>query len=299
MLALPKKWASEKLIDQELRINVAMVEEIAKVVESKNISNNLEMIQSAPLDISIPPTHPLKPRVLLFATLGGIIGLIFGISGQLASSAFRGLPASKENLELADAHVSGSISLTSQDNRETLRRLISHLCSNTPASGSLATKGSTLAVVNGSGIDPSHEIALLMHKKGWKVLLLNLNFDQSAETGQSPTLLQYLEGQAAAPFIQHTGQYDEIKSGGNSPFANELMSSKAFLNLIEKLKGHYDWIIGTSDATPNSPNAETLLNVFDHAVVNIHGESIEELRRILLLAQQAPSNKKVSFIFSE
>ena len=296
MITLPQKWASEKLIEQELKINAAMVEEIAKIVESKNITSNLEMVQSASLDIAIPPTHPIPPRIFLYTILGGILGLCLGIGAQLALTLYRGIPASKENLSLAGVHVSGTLTKNEEENRETFRRLFANLLGNAlhPTTNTL---GSTIVLLNSSCADPK-EIATLMSKKGWKVLLLNLTFDQPTDSQHPPALLQYLEGYAASPKIHNRGTYDEIDSGGASSYANELLSSKAFLLLIEKLKDHYDWIIGISKAQSNSPEAEMMVKLFDHSVIAIHGETLDDLSRIIHLAKSTPAHRKISFVFA-
>lgn len=67
---LPKKWMAEQLLEQEVATNQLIVEEIAKMVESKNISHHMNLVQSAPLDRAIPPLHPISPPLLLYMLLG-------------------------------------------------------------------------------------------------------------------------------------------------------------------------------------------------------------------------------------
>src|SRR5262249_41673901 len=71
---LPNKWASEQLVELHLEMTQKLIEEIAKLVESKNISTNLDVTQSAPLDKSLSPIHPQSPNLLIFALLGCIGG---------------------------------------------------------------------------------------------------------------------------------------------------------------------------------------------------------------------------------
>ena len=66
LAALPEKWVSEKLIEQEVETNKLIVEEIAKMVESKNIAHNLDVIQSAPLDHALAALHPAPPKIMLW-----------------------------------------------------------------------------------------------------------------------------------------------------------------------------------------------------------------------------------------
>ncbi len=80
MTALPSKWVSEKMINLEMEVNQKMVEEVSKLVETKNISSNLEIIQSTVIDEAKAPIHPKSSRPFLFAVLGSIIGSLFSAS---------------------------------------------------------------------------------------------------------------------------------------------------------------------------------------------------------------------------
>jgi len=295
MALLPPKWASEKLIEQQMKMNSAMVEELTKLVESKNITSNLETVQSAPVDFSLPPTHPLRPKLLFFAIIGGVLGAFFTMGGLLAKVILRGIPASSENLKLAGVHVSGELTADRTENLKTFRRLIAHLhteAHDTPTERS----AQSLAFIKGKGVDFSQDIAMLMSRKGFKVLILDLRFDKTPEKQQLPGLLQYLEGEEQEPQIHPCKFHDEIISGGVSPYSNEFIGSRAFQNLLGKLKTQYDWIIGITNATPESPEAENLLTHFDHAVINIRHETLTELNHIINLAKHSPAEKKVSFV---
>lgn len=76
MSSLPSKWVSEKLIELQMEVNQKMTEEISKLVETKNISGNLEVIQSTIIDKAIAPIHPKPAKTLFFAFLGGLIGFL-------------------------------------------------------------------------------------------------------------------------------------------------------------------------------------------------------------------------------
>ncbi|MFA6916413.1 MAG: hypothetical protein WC222_08450 [Parachlamydiales bacterium] len=109
MALLPKKWVSEQLINQHMEMHRQMSREITNLVESKNISSNLEIMQSAPVDIAIPPLHPDSPRFLMFTLLGTFVGLFFMVSGTLIRAIGKGVPASDESLRLVGLQVAGSM----------------------------------------------------------------------------------------------------------------------------------------------------------------------------------------------
>ncbi len=73
--AIREKLISELLIDQHIELTQQMVEELTKLVESKNISSNLELIQSAPVDSAVPPIHPKFPHLILKSLLACFVGL--------------------------------------------------------------------------------------------------------------------------------------------------------------------------------------------------------------------------------
>ncbi len=277
MMGLPKKWAAEKLIEQEVETNELIVEEIAKLVESKNISHHLEVIQSAPLDFAFPPLHPFVPKALLWSVLGGLLGTFFGFGAALVFALREGIPVSAAHLEERGYHVSGTLvspleashSLLHNQDLETLRRL--------QASFDFQTKTvPLLLLLEGEGPHYASHLALLFLKRGKRVLILDLDFtDRRNES--SAGLLQYLLGEISYPCIEHTPNGDRLAAGGYHPFANEMVASPLFQQLVEQLKQEYDLILAVSRVLPCSVEAETLLPLFHRAVVTISREKTNDL----------------------
>lgn len=79
LLSLPKQWISEQQMEYQLRTHQAIIEEITKLVESKNIAYELEMIHSIPVDRAKPPLSPQLPKPILWGAWGTILGLIIGV----------------------------------------------------------------------------------------------------------------------------------------------------------------------------------------------------------------------------
>lgn len=201
MKDLPGKWVEERLIDQQLLINQKMVEEIASLVESKNLSSNLEILQSYPQDFAVPPLHPKSPRALLYAAFGAFVGAFITFTFFIVRSSLFGIRASEANLKANHLHVSGLLTakagnfsketLLDQD-LDTLRRLVAYMNSN-----QVSSKGQTLLLLNGAGIDYSYHLAELFSKHGLKIIVLPITFksEKKVEAG----LIQYLEGMQANP----------------------------------------------------------------------------------------------------
>lgn len=305
MAKLPSKWVSEKMIDQQMEVNKKMVEEITRLVESKNITSNLELIQSAPVDAAIPPVRPRTPRLLFFTMAGALLGGFLAISWLVVRALSTGFIVTAMGLKLANQHISGALSLQSgglnskktllDKDLETLRRIVVFLTASPNSSG----KGKTALLMLGHHVDYSKELATLMSKINLKVLLLPLSFDSISPEEDLPGLLQYLENQASQPKIKCEGTYDRIAVGGVSRFTSELLGLPQFNALLEKLKPQYDWILAITHAQLGSSEAEHLLNRFATAVITINGEVWSDLRACGAITEIKEEQKRISFVMTE
>lgn len=307
MTTFPSKWVSEKFIDLQMDLYKKMVEEVSSMVESKNISANLEVIQSAPIDLALPTIHPQSPRLIFFLILGAIMGTCFGVSFIVTKSIFTGIKASKENLKLSHQHVSGFITQAIQKNSqdfldsdlETLRRLTSFLCHDQTETTNEISQHQSLLIVKGRGVDYSSCLAELLVKKGLKVLLMPITFDLPAKENDLPGLLQYLEGKSEWPKIEKKRVYDLMSHGGISRFGTEMIGSASCKKLMNQLKVDYDWIISVTNATPTSVEAETTLKLFDHGVINVTNENVSDLKHYFNMNEESITKNRLSFIFTD
>lgn len=282
MALLPIRWAAEQIIQQRIELNKALVEEIATLVESKNISNHLEMVQSGPVDLAVTPLLPKSSGLLVFAVLGACLGAGLGVGGVVLNGIKKGLPASPENLRLADQHVAGYLTNQSEQQIETLRRLAAYLC----------TEGqSVFLLMMGQGPDYSPEFAELLAKRGDRVLRISLAFDTEGDKKERPGLLQVLEGQAGQPLILSHGEYDHIGSGGRSSYRAELIGGRRFQTLLKGWMQQYDAIILAAPIKPDGGEAAALAGQFSAIAVTLDGERLQDLGPLL-------SVPRVSFLFS-
>lgn len=306
MAKLPNKWVAERLIDQQMNMNQMMVEELSKMVESKNISTNLEMVLSGPIDYAQPPILPKSPRLVLYVILGVLVGSFLSVTYYIVRSVIDGIQASPENLELVNQHVSGFMSnqanntptnLYTDKDLETLRKVISYLAPGEGSHETRAVRPQSLVLIQGEGPDYSLNLAELMTKKGFKVALLPLRFNQPAKPEELPGLLQYIDGEAPGPKINRVNGVDVIAPGGITRFDNEIICSPAFTDLITTLQEKYDWIIAVSPVMPTTAQAESMIKYFDHSVVNIFLEKLPALQSLFALIQSGKPRKKATFIF--
>jgi hypothetical protein len=283
MSEITSKWASEQFMNHNLTMHQKFLENLASMVESKNITKNLEMIQSAPLDRAHAPLNPKVPHLLFYSIFGAILGFLGYSSFLFARTMIRGVPASLENLRLANFHVSGAITPFHGDEKtatpplldsdlDTLRRLVAHYEQDLPTH----REALKLLIVNGKGPDFSNTLALLLSKKGQSVLKLQLGFKRASDE-RAPGLLQYLEGKAEWPHVEHLEGFDLISAGGTSRYSEELLRSPRFVELLGRLKTSYDWILGVAPVVVAHAEAENLAKLFDGTVIVVSDEPLQDL----------------------
>lgn len=301
MAKLPKKWVSEKIVDQQVLLNERMLEELTRLVESKNTTSNLELIQSAPVDTAFAAIIPVSPKTFLFAFLGAALSF-FVISGfMIVKAMINGLPVTADNLKLAGQHVCGALSalfVSSQakplhdEDLKTLRHAAAFLeeASKNLRQENMPPKGCVGVLLRNSCSKYSEDLATLLSKKGFKVLLVSTCFE-AQDNSEKPGLLQYLEELAPMPVVAQGTDFDSIGAGGISRYGNELMGSQLFKNLIDKMIYKYDWILVDSSVAANSAEAETLLNLFDYAVVSINEDVWPDI-----IPSVEKAGKKLAFI---
>lgn len=275
MATTPAIWASQKLVDQEMEVNKRIVQDIASLVESKNISGNIELNQSAPFDLAVTPVFPKPPYLFLYAGLGGFLGALITLCYAFTQSVSKGVRATLDNIALSGGFTLGRLSRgytpgspdsLLDDDLEILRRLISHHSS--------STGPVKLLLVEGAGPDYSFDLAKLLSLQGISSVLVPLNFDG----GASPGLLQYLEGKTETlPVIETIQGVAKVPVGGISRFAAELTNSQKFKNYINSLSQSYQWVIGVTHVSAGSTEAESLLPTFDHVAVTFDQERLNQL----------------------
>lgn len=285
MAIIPEKWVSEQLLKQKIEMNKASAEELTRLVEGKNISQNLEVIQSTTVDTAIAGILPDSPRLLLFAALGALIGAFISLSYTLVESIFQGVASSPENLRLAGKHVSGFLTRNPKKNvldqdLSSLRQLIAY-----------AHEAKTLLLLQGKGGDYSTIIASLFHKQGDKVLLLPLDCKECTPEKDLPGFLQYVEGKCDFPNVVSLETYDIIYPGSLSRFGIEYASSKKFHELLTWLMHRYDRIIAISSAPVESSEAFVLAKQFNVAAITLEDTPLTSIRNISSL-------DSVTFFFS-
>lgn len=302
MAKLPKRWYAEQVVGQQLEMSQNFGKEITRLVESKNITTNLEVIKSTPVDVAVPPFFPKKPHISLFTIAGVIAGALMSLFYITLNGAMTGLRASEDNLRELNMHISGTLSqhTLSISNAPvhdtvlaTMRKIIGHLCRKATEENPIQNAAIVI------GLDEENftkELAAVAHVKGLKVLILPLVFHGDDSTDHETGLLQYLEGSEKTPTIYKDKRYDYIVSGGISRFGPELISSSRFHTLFTTLCHEYDWVICYSNAAITSVEGESLLHMYCNICACLKTETLEELRTLIELANN-DSTKRITSVF--
>jgi uncharacterized protein involved in exopolysaccharide biosynthesis len=293
MAHLPQKWVAEQMIHQKMEINQNLIEQISKLVESKNLASNLEKTQSTSVDLPLVPTHPRPPHLLLLFFAGGMLGAFFSSGWALAKSIGKGVGASEENLKIAGQHVAGLLSKRTpcsetsstallDSDLETLRRIVSFITSSHDSAGRDEKQDNSVVLLSNDGPNYADCLAEIMSKMGYKILVMDLCFTIKHGASQKRGLLQFFE-QNKEPEIEHKQYCDLVHAGGVSRFSNEMLASEKFKNYLSGLQMKYDWVIAVSNAQIFSAEADTLLNIFAKAMISIQDESLIDLREKIIL----------------
>jgi hypothetical protein len=297
---LPSKWLLEQKTQMRLEMGQNIVTKVTELVESTIISHNLSKIESRPMDLAIPPTIPNQPKLFLFLAIGCAFGSCFTTTALVITAFLKGIPVSKESLEVANLKVAPHLSSKTNCSRvseadkqdiESLRQLIAL----TSLSGSCNNK---LLFVLGDGPNYTRLFAELLYKQGKNTLILQCPSD----TPQQPRdegLLQYLESVNSYPVIykQENG-YDLIPSGGSSPFSVELINSQNFNDLLQDLEKQYDTILITCVDKANSPTAQRLHTISDKAIVSLSDEKLSDLKFYTSATEESKENHKSIFLLT-
>jgi tyrosine-protein kinase Etk/Wzc len=240
---LPDRWASEKLVEHQIHTNAKMVEELTKLVESKNISFNLEIIQASPLDSALPPVKPARPLIILYSILGAFLGLFAGCALVLFNALLNGMPASRERLAMLHVKIAES-PLTAASHL--LKHQIKHSL-----------------VIGPHALSYSQELAQTFGQNT-RILLLQLD----------------CEPEIAVSAIQTSDGYDYLTCGGLND-ADGLQMIASIKEQTTQYEADYDHVIITAELDPLSPKGKLLLDEWETVFVLIGDESVAQLEPLL------------------
>ena len=243
---LPQKWASEKFVEHQIEMNARMVEELTKLVESKNISKNLEIVQSAPLDLALAPVKPARPHLVLFAALGAILGFTLSTGFFLFRTIIQGFPASAELLSHANLKIGGSLSQL----HETEMNVLSSVIKNNTRE---------IAMIGDLDFSFARRIADRLTRQGKQLLLIEMGTEDNGD---------------------HTFDFDRLSIDESSPEACNLSQ------VMTESEKQYDYVIVSVSSRPLTLTSKMVLDQMDLAYIILHDETNLQLQPLIQRAQE-------------
>ncbi|GAB4230380.1 MAG: hypothetical protein Tsb0021_08400 [Chlamydiales bacterium] len=276
MSHVPKKWVQEQIVKQNVELTRATVEELSRLVEGKNISYNLEVVQSKAIDEAFASLLPDNPKIPLFFILGSLIGAFFSIGFLTIQSIWNGVSPSTYNLSLSGYQAAGFVRKYYQENELIIDRdlaTLRHCLSLLPLS---SPWGTHIVSLYRYSQDLSPYLAALLTKQGKQPIIVSLDF-QSPQSEKESGLLDFLEGRAEAPHIYVKKDYDFIASGGFSRYGIDLIASEEFQDYYRQLSKRYDIVIFSAPYGVLSAEAAYLMQRFDQFIISLEEEKLHEL----------------------
>lgn len=271
---LPEKWLLEEKMRFHKSINEKVMEKVTELVENTIISHNLDVIESHPLDLAIPPTVPDTPPFVMYAILGCLFGSFLSTSFSIGKHYKNGIPATADTLNLMRMHYCGMLAFDKQPLHNMPSSSLDTLKNLSLAISSSDTKH--VLVANPYGPQFTFHLAEILKTRGERVLVIDCPQSSCNQSG-TPGLLQYLQEKTTAPSIHKAQGIDTISSGGSDLFANELLHSQKFSSLLESFQENFDYILLQTKSPIHSLDMQVLYNLSHHAIIALKDEKLHEL----------------------
>lgn len=283
---IPDRWLRENQLQFAADLSSNIFEGMVRLLETKNIEHNLLQISSRPLDLAYAPLYAKPPRLILFTCIAALIGVFLAFGFYLFKGFAIGFPLSIANLKARGKRVFGKLS-TPKNEMEILRTLSTTLVENHDSHA-------VISLLLGKGKDYSSNFAELLAREGKKILMIEADFHQQVNKGDSPGLFHYLNGDVEAPTVKKHTHYHFINMSGQTKYGVELLKSSKLKNYLSKISQSYDFIIITSQASVHSSEAKILFTFSQMMIVTLGYETLEELTPYFVWEKE---NRTLGFVF--
>ncbi len=285
-VSIADHWKQEQMLQFQKELGIRMVGAVSELVESKTISQHFHQVASKLLDPAIKPLLPKSPKVLLMASVGGILGGSFTFFFLLLQMMFRGFPLTKEKLQIMGYPLLGEIS-------DSLDGMQDGACIGQDLLFLRATmlflKQKKIGLILGKGPDYSFALGAYLSQLGKKVILVRCDFDRIHKEHEKG-LLQVLQGQEES--ILRWKGIDCLFSGGYTPYGVELLQSLPFKALIARYEAMYDYCLIVVRSPLDHMESSIILGDVDQAIVTVSDEKVEDLNPFMNLRAE----KEITFI---
>jgi len=268
---IPAMWLRELQLKFNSEMHKSMLKPLVHLVESKNIENNLTIVESTTLDQASASIIPEHPHLILITLLGGSIGMVLAFAACFMRTFFRGLPLTLGNLKVRGKRIIGTFSKENKEKNRELLRNLSFLLREQQEVPLVVT------LILGEKEDYSSDFAQLLEKEGKKVLSIDLDFSKREQDEDGDGLLYYLEGNTDQITYKKGSYGDFIPMGGYSSFGYELVKNRRFQDFIQKAKDQYDILLLVVPNKAKSSLPKSLFPCSNIMVIRLVQESFTDL----------------------
>ncbi len=272
--SIPQKWLLENELKFDADLNLATMESITRLVESKNIDHHLMQIGSGPVDLAEASLAPIKRRPVLWSVIGAIFSSLIYLTVFLFFRIRKGLVLSLAGAEDRNVLVFGQYDenklqedFTTLGDRDlkSLRNICCQIRQNPVKVVSLFQRQG-----------PSYEIFLahLMSLSDQKVLIVELFSGKESEGG---LLHAILEAEDTLVY-EKIGKIHKLPLGGETKYLTELLARPFFGQLLESWKKRYDVVFLVTKEGYNTSFSKNLFHKADFSVLSLNNESIDDLQ---------------------
>ncbi|NGX44125.1 MAG: hypothetical protein K1060chlam3_00288 [Candidatus Anoxychlamydiales bacterium] len=288
MQNIVQKLAIEKKINLKSEMTKNMVESLSKLIESKNLDNNLKKNYSKVIDLAPIPDKNITIHLFRNSIILAILAFFITFIVSIYIRAIKGFPISFEVIKSLNFDFFGKISFKcngidvdqlKRKDLESLRQIISSID---------VKKQKIIAALCSKGPNYVHYLAALLALSKKKILVIETKSEIEEKNGLFP----YLEQDIKKLPIQKLQAYDYIASGNQKYFAFELLKSLDFIQMIDNIKDKYDLILIYSNAKLNSAEAKIYLDFSDKIILSVKEETLDDLKPFLSWAKE---KKKLCF----
>lgn len=258
----------------------ALADQVKKVEDPSNTGRSLRVVT---VDTAAPPTVPVSPNKRSNLVVGGVVGLLAGLTWMLLRGARSARVFGLDDLERAagSAHLSVLPRLTSKRGEslrynETLRRVRTRLGLNSGGVPNAYLIAAPTATRSRSTLLP--KLATLSVRAGAQVAVIDANIRQPTQTGWfgvapgSPGLAEYLKGRAGVEDVLHTVHGEPglgVINAGADVEASDLLRSQRMATLLGELRQRgYAVLIGSGPVAAYA-DATMLAGQLDGVVLTV------------------------------
>lgn len=233
---LPQKRLNELKLSAIYEQHLRILEELAKISESRNVNSNMVRSESQALDLAYLPIYPVLPLFVIFTFLGGFLGFLGSMGVVLYQIIFKPVGATCDLISSMGIKVLGSLSKNRESTRviEVATRFIQE-----PSKG--------IVVVSSPYSSSSISAAIAKLASLTKsVLLIDMSFLSKEEINEkNPVNLknwleEKIEGVKPVKLAHHL---DYLYGGTYEDKWQALLLSQKFLSLLQSYKENYSLVI--------------------------------------------------------